>query len=145
MPNKKVHSAAGVTAGVALMLTTQIKDKNINLPELIGSAVGGLLGGRLPDMIDPPNSPNHRDIGHSILFTIAGIALVICAVICLKTSCKELERDANWHIQNGYNIPDDINMKLTQKRLLIGFLNGLTTGSVSHLALDSTTPAGINL
>ncbi len=145
MPNKKVHTAAGVTAGVTEMLVTQIIDGNINLPELFGSCIGGLLGGRLPDMVDPPNSPNHRDIGHSILFTIAGIALVIFVAYNLKSSCKELEIKANWYIQNGYNIPDDIKMGLTQKRLTIGFLNGLPAGYVSHLLLDSRTPAGIKL
>ncbi len=145
MPDKKIHTAVGATAGVTQMLATQIIDDNINLPELIGSTVGGLLGGRLPDIIDPPDSPNHRDIGHSILFTIAGIALVICAVISLKSSCKELQSKADWHIQNGYYIPDDIKMELALKRLAIGFLNGLPAGYVSHLALDSRTPAGINL
>lgn len=145
MPNKKIHTSVGATAGVVKTLAAQVRNENISLPELIASGVGGLLGGRLPDMIDPPNSPNHRDIGHSIMFTLAGIALLIGVIIYLKTSCKELEREANWHIQNGYNIPDDIKVELMQKRFTLGFLNGLATGYVSHLALDSTTPAGIKL
>jgi membrane-bound metal-dependent hydrolase YbcI (DUF457 family) len=145
MPNKRTHTAVGATAGVAWMLTSQIKDNNYNSTELIGSAFGGLVGGQLPDIIDPPISPHHRKIGHSARATIAGAALLQKTVNSLKSSCKELESTADWNIQNGYDIPADIKMELTLKRLAIGFLNGLPAGYVSHLLLDSTTPAGIKL
>ena len=35
--------------------------------ELFGGVVGGIAGGRLPDLIEPATSPNHRDPAHASL------------------------------------------------------------------------------
>ena len=44
--------------------------------ETLAGLFGGYLGGRLPDLIDPPDCPNHRGIGHSVFaITIAGTVI----------------------------------------------------------------------
>jgi len=35
------------------------------LTEAFGGALGGWMGGALPDVIEPANSPNHRQTAHS--------------------------------------------------------------------------------
>ena len=39
----------------------------------------GILGGVLPDLLEPATNPNHRAFFHSLL-TLAGLALLVAAV-----------------------------------------------------------------
>lgn len=144
MPNRKTHTATGIAAGILYSMTNQKSENRFSLTELMGSAAGGLAGGQLPDIFDPPDSPNHRELGHSITAASAGVAIAQIAISALKASQNQLQIKADSHIQNGYDIPVEIKLELALNKLWIGFLVGLSAGYVSHLALDSKTPAGIN-
>lgn len=125
-------------------MTNQKLENRFSIAELIGSAAGGLTGGQLPDIFDPPVSPNHRELGHSMIAASAGVAIAQKAISTLKASQNQLQIRADSYTQNGYDIPVEIRQKLALNRLWTGFLMGLCAGYISHLALDSKTPAGIN-
>ena len=85
------------------------------LLETAASAVGCAATGGIPDAIDPPNFPAHRDIGH-------GIVPVGAASVAVYKSAQA-----------------------SDNRVVRRLLEGAALGPVGHLVADSTTPAGINL
>lgn len=145
MPNKKTHVCAGAITGTAATLAMQVYDQNLNVLETIGAITGGILGGRLPDLIDPPVSPLHRSIGHSPVLAVLASASAVAGIIWLREEVAALKSEANRCTEYGYSTPSHITMKFIIYSLLIGFLVGTSTGLLSHLALDSRTPAGIKL
>lgn len=73
------------------------------------------LGGVLPDILDPPFSHRHRFLAHSkILFYL----LLIMSIVSLF-------------------------ILLTDPNLIIWIIYFFLLGYISHLALDSLTPAGL--
>jgi len=138
MPNRNTHSAYGAGAGILFVLAKQIGQHGIDLAGLLGSAAGGLLGGRLPDIIDPPDSPGHRAVGHSVS------ACAITAAL-LTMILKMPEAPADQYAAFEHSFPAELNRNQMLVRLTTGFLEGMIAGYVSHLLLDSGTPAGIKL
>ena len=114
MPNRNTHFWTGAGFG-ALNYFVKKKQRNesANLLELflVGLASGGAA--ILPDLIDRPTGPNHRNIGHSVDFS---------GNIILKAR-EAVQKNPNL----GNNEKD--------------FLDALFVGFVSHLWLDSMTPA----
>ncbi|NOQ22364.1 MAG: hypothetical protein GQ565_06915 [Candidatus Aegiribacteria sp.] len=145
MPNRKTHTTTGTVIGILYSIANQKSENRFSMTELMGSAAGGYTGGQLADIFDPTDSPNHRKSGHSIIAALTGAAIVQIAVRNLRTSRKQLQNTADRYIQYGYDIPVETIMKVACNELLTGFLMGLSAGYMSHLALDSLTPAGINL
>lgn len=77
--------------------------------------LSSIFGGSLPDILDPPFSRHHRAFAHSrILFYI----LIVIWMITLFTL-------------------------LNDPSLIIWILYFFLLGYISHLALDSRTPAGL--
>lgn len=129
MPNFQKHASSGALVGaltgLALNYFNQVKksenneDKKFDYAELFlstfGGATLGTLGGVLPDILEPANSPHHRKVFHSW----ATASLI------------------SYGLYQAYksNIP-----KVAQGLCYIaGF------GYLSHLALDSRTPMGLPL
>jgi membrane-bound metal-dependent hydrolase YbcI (DUF457 family) len=127
------------------------------LIETIGGAIGGCVGGMLPDIFEPAVSSWHRDIGHSITVG-AGVLALRATLAGLAQQCRE--NAPRPHAIQMIAVPGtDIFVPapvdpLTQLlgslaelfwRLLAGFLNGLSAGYTSHLILDAATPRGIPL
>ena len=118
MPNARTHFGVGAVVSAL----TYLANKNArNEPvQLLGLLAVGLSGGAvalLPDMIDPPVSPNHRGIGHSI--AVSGFSIHVL-----------LKR-----------IEESTQMTQDQK----DFAKSMVAGYVSHLVLDGGTPAGLPL
>jgi membrane-bound metal-dependent hydrolase YbcI (DUF457 family) len=117
------------------------------------------LGGLLPDILEPALSSWHRDVAHS-LTTGAGVVAVLksifegCEAACRENAekCKAIVM-APLPMQNNVFVPAAVDpigqlfFKIAEIlwRFLAGFLNGLATGYVSHLALDACTPRSIPL
>jgi membrane-bound metal-dependent hydrolase YbcI (DUF457 family) len=116
MPNRNTHFWTGAGFG-ALNYAARKKQRNesTNILELlfVGLASGGAA--ILPDVIDRPTGPNHRNIGHSVNF--AG-----------HIAAKARE-----------TIQENPNMNLNEK----DFVDSLFVGFWSHMWLDSMTPAGL--
>jgi len=122
MANFKTHSLAGVATGLLTELLHILYQKNVEKRKLSSGEItgrllfagaGGFVGSTLPDIIDPAIGPNHRNIGHGIVTGIAGIS-----------TCTKLN-------------------KKTENPYAKAFIKGTATGTVSHLALDASTPKGI--
>jgi membrane-bound metal-dependent hydrolase YbcI (DUF457 family) len=128
MPNYKEHANTGaLIGGIAAFAFNYIHQKRrlnkneikeINLPELFISGIGGSLigkmGGVLPDIIEPSKDPHHRKFFHS--YAVASAV--------------------------GYGIYKANNNKNFSK-LAKGTLTTAGISYLSHLALDSQTPKGL--
>ncbi len=113
--NRGTHVTVGGLVGAGIYIIEAKKDGNES--SLAGTVIAGVIGGyagRLPDKLEPAGSSDHRGFFHSITF--AGIAT--CVI------CRILKKD-------------NLN-----KYFRIG-LKCFAAGYGSHLAMDSTTPAGL--
>jgi membrane-bound metal-dependent hydrolase YbcI (DUF457 family) len=118
LPNAKVHSIAGASAGAAWYVVYCRKSRiKVKFPDLLVASVIGLAGGLLADMFEPASDPNHRKFAHSILLAL-GLVVLIGLI---------------WH--NSV-------LNSEEQRLALG---GLIVAYLSHLVLDSSTPSGILL
>lgn len=115
MPNSKTHFTVGAGTSIfTYLLNKNSRNETASLEEVI---TVGLLGGAaatLPDILDPPTSPKHRSIGHSI--ALSG------SLIPMLQRIKE-----NPQInQNQKDIADSV-----------------FAAFASHLVIDAGTPAGL--
>lgn len=116
MPSKTVHIAIGALAGVGTYyLICKTRNQPIELKWLIGSATLGAVVGMLPDVIERPLNPHHRQLFHSIGFALA-----------ITLSGKKIQES---EIDSGIKNVTSI---------LIG-------SYVSHIAIDAFTPMSIPL
>lgn len=115
--NRNQHVIMGALAGASVYFAHR-KFMNLqpNLGGTIISAIGGAIGGILPDVLEPPVNPNHRGPCHSIA---AGVTLV----------------KGGQQLFASQQVPREL------KEGLAPFL----AGYVSHLMLDSTTPKSLPL
>lgn len=68
MPSANTHVPIGLMVGASRDTSTPKEAPSLDrLIETLGGLLGGYIGARLPDIIDPPTSPNHRDIAHSAI------------------------------------------------------------------------------
>ena len=127
MPNRKKHLKVGAFAGLAISALTNIQKQlerrqanpciKFNWLELaLWSSAGAGVGaacGVLPDLLEPAEHPDHRDLFHSIT---TGTAIVY-----------------GMYKANNSNLSED-------DKTLINIAGG---GYLSHLLLDSETPNGL--
>ncbi len=160
MANRRTHEIVGVGVGVAYS-SYRAKDQDSKnfLLEVLGGALGGYVGGRLPDVVEPGTSSWHRDVGHSLTAGAAVVSsqdlLARCEAFCREQAerCRAIAMVPV--VGSGrvvfVHAPADPLAQLSMKaaellwRFLAGFLNGLAAGYVSHLALDARTPRSIPL
>lgn len=118
MSNSQTHFTVG--AGVSIfnyLASKKSRNETGNLWEML---VFGLFGGAvatLPDVIDPPISPTHRSIGHSI--ALSGLSI--------PTSLNKIKESPQ--------------INQCQK----DFAQSMILSYASHLLLDAGTPAGLPL
>jgi membrane-bound metal-dependent hydrolase YbcI (DUF457 family) len=95
----------------------------VDSPALLASVVAGGVAGILPDLLEPPVSPNHRGFYHSGAFL--GLTIV-------------------GGVWTGKKIVDS-EMSPIAKTFCICLLLIVVLGIASHVVLDWTTPAGFKL
>lgn len=116
MPNAETHFGVGAGASVlTYLINKKSRNEQAQLQEILAVGLFGGAVALLPDIIDPPLSPDHRGIGHSI--ALSGILIPLLL--------KRIE-------ENPQISPD-------QK----DFVKSLIVGFASHLLLDAGTPAGL--
>ena len=146
MPNRKTHQAAGGTAGSILAGIWAAHRSGTVHPSIVaGGLLGGLIGARMPDIADPPDSPNHRGTGHSIAFGGTVAAGCSASIPILIDNARRAEQEANAYIERGYRVPLLIGLRLHLALAALGFTIGVPAGVASHLVLDSETPDGIRV
>jgi len=118
MSNNQTHFTGGV--GVSIFNYLVSKKSRNETGDFWEMLVFGLFGGAaatLPDVIDPPLSPTHRNIGHSIV--LSGLSI--------PTMLRKIDESSQI---NQY-----------QK----DFARSILWSYASHLLLDANTPAGVPL
>ncbi len=124
MAKRKEHTKTGVISGVICELCNIIAEFenfktfkfHVAFKRLILAANGSYIGSRAPDYIEPPKSPNHRFLFHSII--VGFIVLVVTLYLFFKEDaigCQDMQ----------------------------SFYRGVGVGYTSHLLLDYKTPKGL--
>lgn len=135
MPNRDVHVKVGMGAAVVATTTAAgVLNEELSLGEIfmrtMGALVGGYIGARVPDIIDPStNGPRHRSIGHAVVPNGAAYVLLHNSFFNYRNKLVENE-NSNDALMNQF---------------IIGGMDGLFVGHASHLILDSQTPFSLPL
>lgn len=139
MPNKELHRPVGVVAGA--VTAGLLADKDHWFLETLGGSLGGWLGAAMPDWIDPPTSPNHRDLAHGVLSAGGCLVALLCKLnelqVRLRTRASELEQTASRSPATSKNLL----LAAAACRLGAGLIAGFLAGYACHLIQDSRTPA----
>lgn len=126
MANKNEHDLAGFFSGaLAALVTSQAKTPGDAIQDMLAGAVGGWLGSRIPDALEPATHPGHRSLVHGV--TANGIAAYYGAGPLLR-----------WRINTT-----DVRAQRSGARLTSAFALGAATGHASHLLIDATSPRGL--
>lgn len=136
----------GALVALVLALRSSQQGEGVDVvAQTIGGLVGGKLGSRLPDAIEPPTSSWHRSTAHSLVATTTVATVGIAKSNDLAEQLRAAGRDARTRATQA---PDAAGT-YTLLRLLSGFMAGVATGVpggyVSHTLLDASTPRSIPL
>jgi len=145
--NGKAHTAIGVGAGIAAGYALALRsNRQPTLPEMFGWAVGGILGAKVPDLLEPAYCPAHRKFCHS------GCALLLNLLALqsetLESWIQSLHEKAGEQRMRSLSEPENAlfySISAILYEFVAGALPGLIAGYASHLIADSTTPCGIPL
>lgn len=152
MPNATTHEALGAISGAAatsyfVAPFVRPHDQENGKPALLMTGlVGGGVGGRVPDLLEPPVHPNHRSFCHSFVVgcaVVGGVALTVRALHELR------ERQTRTRTSSGLAPPredDESSSGITLKNAVVaGIVVAVLVGIISHLVADSGTPSGLPL
>lgn len=144
MPNRLTHILfAAPIGGVAAGLRAFSAGSQDALLDGLVGAVGGIIGGAAPDVLEPALSPNHRRVFHG---AVAGGVLVLATFTSWEATCRarcvEWQRVGATHAI-GCRSRSEAERNALVWRLAAAFLVGLAVGYASHLLLDAQTPNGI--
>ena len=115
--NAKQHAAIGACVGaVGWFLYCKFAARPVMLGELLLAAGVGMVGGLVPDLLEPAVHPNHRRFFHSVT---AGALLA----------------HVNHKVSQNTEMPSEARAAI--HLMFLGFL--------SHLTADSQTPKGLPL
>lgn len=154
MPDGRTHTCVGITAGLGFAAYQAKEQKGLDfLIEMLGGAVGGWSGGRLPDILEPAISSWHRSTAHSL--TTGGVIVSQAVRLSEFTNfCRAQAEQCKSNttrifvlpLGDGISLPIEIDGglgRLLSKieellwRFLAGLVNGVAAGYISHLALDA--------
>lgn len=148
MPNRKTHVGVGAgSGGIAALAKSQGQRPEDRILEIIGGALAGAGGARLPDIVDPPTWPGHRSLGHGVVPSGIGLAAALAKIDEWQGTLRDLaEQQA---VQRGSTETTTAQiwhgiLELLL-RLLAGAVVGLPAGYASHLLLDATTTKSLPL
>jgi len=143
MPNGPVHALTSTPAGAAYSFYKSINESGLaRFFESTGGAIGGYIGGVLPDWIDPPLHPGHRSLAHGLAPVVTGVGSWYRSlddwqkhqrqIADQHAYCRAMSMDFDstaWHAVAEWVL-----------RVLSGFLAGIGAGYITHVALDFGTP-----
>lgn len=148
MPNRTTHQVVGALTGGGLALVlSNGQPISHQITETIGGAVAGYYSGRLPDILNPPRSPNHRRFAHSatteLILSAVGVNELDSWQSFLRTHA---DRQAVLAMQAQTTISELWHLFL---EFLFGLFAGAVAGSFggygSHLALDAFSSRSLPL
>ena len=156
MADSKAHKYVAVTAALGATAYIAKEQKGLDFwLQLLGSTLGALCTGNLPDIFEPAVSSCHWSTFHSISAGAAigsqtnGILGVREFCYGQAEQCRENPRRIlEVPLAEGVSLPLELNgtvgltLSLIERclwLLVAGFAVGAATGYVSHLALDAVT------
>jgi hypothetical protein len=148
MANKATHDLGGFVAGAGLAcwLSQGQKPEHV-VAETLGGAFMGLLFSRLPDVLDPPVSPNHRHIAHGTVTAMVTGSLYLPNALAwqrqFRQRADQLAPERTWATNELARLSSSL--QETMLRALAGAVVGAVAGYGSDLVLDATTPRGLPL
>lgn len=144
--NRNFHTTAGVCSALSVSaIYPRYKSEDL-LHQLIGLSIGGYLGARLPDILDPPTNPRHRSLGHGILPCTYSLNFLWES---LSPEWEIFFIKKAEYFQRLHNNSSDPFMKVIYFLLMqlshffVWMCKGLIIGYASHLLSDFTTPMGL--
>jgi membrane-bound metal-dependent hydrolase YbcI (DUF457 family) len=149
LPDGRTHAFLGVTVGAATgVLVAPEEPDYAKLIVAMGAAFGGYAGGILPDVLEPPLHPHHRDFCHSVMLT--GSLVAATGAPAGAATTELFAAAARLRAQRAALPPNDPNRfwlgaQEALCHLLSGAMVGFLAGYVSHVAADSTTSRGVPL
>lgn len=148
MAGRYDHCVAGAISGGALAFhyAADLGERE-RLLETIGGCLFGILGARLPDIFDPPTSPNHRGAAHSAGAAICSIGKVQAGIAAWQETLRAFAEDEMQAARLNAGRPEERGHLFvgTLLSLAAGAIPGLVAGYASHLVLDALTPKGLPL
>lgn len=154
MPNGPTHQLLGALSGAAAAhhyvasSLSPLERKAGTSMLVVGGLIAGGLGGRIPDLLDPPLHPNHRAFFHSV---VAGCAVAGAAALTVKklgvllappgASTVAVEPTGTASARRSHPAAS---VSLDQA-LVFALVLALLVGVLSHLAADAGTPKGLPL
>lgn len=148
MANGGDHRLAGMALGAGFACYQARKQSPEDLLiEALGGVIGGNLGARMPDIIDPPLHPRHRSLGHGVVPVGAG---AYASVRSLQGWQEFLRREANRRAELSpvANSPLESLWHWVVSllcRLGAGAVAGFLAGYGSHILMDAVTPSSLPL
>ena len=148
MADRRKHRQVGAIFG--FLFTLSILDDQEATPhsvEMMGGLLGGIFGGMLPDLIEPPSHPGHRSIAHALLpIGGAGIFVVPNLQSCQHLCRREAAQCRLFH-RMSRNETERLRWEVEELiwRYAAGVIPGIVAGYLSHLLLDAATPRGLPL
>lgn len=150
MPNRAVHDVFGTAAGALTAVARAGDQPNTHIfLEAFGGCIGGFAASRLPDKIDPPTCPNHRDMAHAIV-PVGGALGALWELVAQTQKELRSHADSLATERQSSNSMSDFGRLWNQLvewvcRILAGALAGAIGGYASHLALDMGSVRGLPL
>lgn len=144
MPNRQVHVPVGIASGAAVAVWCA-RDQRLEyaIAEMVGGALGGWAGSRLPDIIDLPSHPNHRSIGHGVLPCGVALAEAVRRLPDLQAYLREQASVREAVCPGGRD--ERLSLSSILLRFLAGASAGFVAGYASHLALDAPSSKSLPL
>ncbi len=146
MPNGKIHRLTGGIAGgtASYLFASEGQSREPGL-EVLGGVFAGVLTGCLPDVLDPPDCPQHRALAHSAIPAAATLRYVSLHVPEWQAQVRELAEE---HRITAEATVDPLsrflhNLAHAGLYLFAGAIPAVPAAYAAHLALDACTPACI--
>ncbi|MGH7593271.1 MAG: hypothetical protein ACRELE_05405 [Gemmatimonadales bacterium] len=150
MPNRPFHVVTSTTAGaVYSWQRSGGQPDGARALETLGGSIGGYLGGRAPDCLDPPClGPRHRGHAHSITVAATLVGVGAAAIPEWQQHCRA--RADGFAAKRAACTPgsgEAIWLAIAEAfwRMLAGLLAGFLAGYLMHLATDACTPSSLGV
>lgn len=148
MPNRATHESVGAVSGAVVAGYAARDLEGIAfLTEVLAGYLGGKLGGRAPDLIEPAIHPWHRSVAHSCA-TGSGISVSLAkGTRHWQEVCRTRARTHRVLATQSPDLTSQLHHDLLALwwHFLAGLVVGFGAGYISHLVLDSMTPSGLPL
>ena len=116
--------------------------------ESLGGLVGGVIGGSVPDVVEPAISSWHRSTAHSWALggtAVASVQKVEQWALAMRPPVRVIPAGLVQRPTVPVASSPQFTWEMAIGHFLSGFLRGLLVGYISHLALDAGTKRGLPL